>query len=72
MGRYYKSVAPKDGVKQRQENKLPKVGHRQFDIGLTDDFLSDISKLTGKPIEELRHGIEATVKHLTFNKMKKN
>ena len=43
-----------------------------FDIALTDDFLSDISKLTGKPIEELRHGIEVTVKHFTSTKMKKN
>jgi hypothetical protein len=42
-----------------------------FDIELTDDFLSAISKLTGKPIEELRHGIEATIKDLTSTEMKK-
>jgi ribosomal protein S27E len=33
-----------------------------FDIELTNDVLSHISKLTGKSIEELRRGIEATAK----------
>ncbi len=35
-----------------------------FDIELTDDFLRQASKLTGKSIEELRHGFDATAERL--------
>ena len=41
-----------------------------FDIELTDDFLSQASKLTGKSIEELRRGIEATAERLACTETK--
>jgi hypothetical protein len=42
-----------------------------FDIELTDDFLRQAARLTGKSIEELRRGIEATADRLACAETKK-
>ncbi len=42
-----------------------------FDIELTDDFMRQVSKLTGKSIEEVRRGIETTSESLESRDTKK-